>query len=81
MLTLSVFPLMTSAVYVAKQNVHGWTIATANSALFFMYIFQGTAFAIAGIYGRGKLATWGCILIGAFNLISIIGNLNNNMRI
>ncbi|XP_035710177.1 uncharacterized protein LOC110853605 isoform X2 [Folsomia candida] len=64
LLCASIFPLMTSAVYISlwrKQNVHGWTIAATTGSLFLMYVFQGVALVLNGLNVRETIKTiWGC---------------------
>ncbi|CAL8093003.1 unnamed protein product [Orchesella dallaii] len=69
LLVTSVFPLITSVVYLLlwkRQNVHGWTICCTSASLFFMYIFQGIAHLLGVLLEEAVLNTFICQLIGIF---------------
>lgn len=76
MLGASVFPFMTSLVYIClwkRQNIHGWTIAATTGSLFLMYLCQGTSLLISGTNVRENLAEVpGCGVTGMNEINSMV---------
>jgi len=69
MIPLSVFPLVTAAVYIllwGKQNAHGKSIVSTSASLFFLYVLTGTAHILKAVYGReiANKESSGCVFIG-----------------
>jgi hypothetical protein len=71
MITSSFFSLLTVLTYLVlkeKRNIHGWTVISYATSMFFMYVFLGGAHLIRYYWSNDVLKTKACVTIGKTNL-------------